>query len=350
MTMRKFLYAWALLALACNSDASDRESSFDTTGSSTGTESTTGDVTTVGTSGTSGAGGAGIMVMPPDASDAGNMQDGPTIITTLPAGFTAAEIGGWRLGAALGDGSDAGASDPGGNMTNCANILRGVVRDFKGRETEMGHLDFQGPLYGNGITVGLVNAMLGPDQKPVYASQCEEGHPMPAPTCPFQAETTTQANFDQWYRYTPGINKPYIVELWFAPQPNGLFTFKSPVFFPIDGAGWGNTPGQAHNFSFTTELHTLFSYHGGETFTFDGDDDVWVFVNGHLAVDLGGLHPKASFTLVLDTAATQLGIQIGSTYSLDLFHAERHTNDSNFRIDTNLAFVNCGSLPPDVVR
>jgi hypothetical protein len=30
-----------------------------------------------------------------------------------------------------------------------------------------------------------------------------------------------------------------------------------------------------------------------------------------------------------------------------LFHAERHTNASNFRVDTNLAFVDCGTIPPD---
>ena len=108
--------------------------------------------------------------------------------------------------------------------------------------------------------------------------------------------------------------------------------------------------GKLHNFSFTTELHTLFAYNGGETFQFDGDDDVWVFVNGKLAVDVGGLHPPKSRTVALDASATMLGLQRGGTYALDLFHAERHTPQSNFRIDTNLAFVNCGILPGDIVR
>ena len=62
-------------------------------------------------------------------------------------------------------------------------------------------------------TPGLVGMMLSADQKPVYASQCEEGHPMPAPTCPFQAQTTTQANFDQWYRYTPGMAEQVTVDV-----------------------------------------------------------------------------------------------------------------------------------------
>jgi fibro-slime domain-containing protein len=54
--------------------------------------------------------------------------------------------------------------------------------------------------------------------------------------------------------------------------------------------------------------------------------------------------------VTLDASATMLGIQRGGTYSLDLFHAERHTPQSTFRIDTNLAFVNCGILPGDIVR
>jgi fibro-slime domain-containing protein len=78
-----------------------------------------------------------------------------------------------------------------------------------------------------------------------------------------------------------------------------------------------------------------------------GDDDLWVFVNGRLAIDLGGLHPPASSTLDLDAAASALGIVAGQQYSLDLFHAERHTEASNFRVDTTLAFTSCGAVAPD---
>ena len=46
----------------------------------------------------------------------------------------------------------------------------------------------------------------------------------------------------------------------------------------------------------------------------------------------------------------QLGIVKGMIYSLDLFHAERHTGSSTFRIDTNLSFIDCGRVIPSRVK
>ena len=67
-------------------------------------------------------------------------------------------------------------------------------------------------------------------------------------------------------------------------------------------------------------------------FTFRGDDDLWLFVNGQLALDLGGLHPALEGSVVMDS----LGLVPGETYPMDIFHAERRTNASNFRIVTNI--------------
>lgn len=56
-----------------------------------------------------------------------------------------------------------------------------------------------------------------------------------------------------------------------------------------------------------------------------GDDDVWVFINNKLAVDLGGIHGPVSESINLDS----LEIVVGETYPIKIFHAERRTIGTN---------------------
>lgn len=335
----------AMLSAACSAKSGDGYGVTQNTGTGTGGLN-------LGTGGSSTSGGLAIGAT--NSGGGTDSGDGDTvqITTTLPDGFTATQIGGYQLGEPLDGTTGDTAGDDGSGK--CGNILRAVVRDFKGKSLAGGHPDFEAELYGNDITPRLVQTFLGADHKPVYVPLCEQGTAQQNAQCPFGPETTSKTNFDEWYRFTPDVNKPHIVKLWFAPQAGGLYTFQSLYFFPIDGGGFMDSAtaddGKAHNFSFTTELHTKFQYAGGETFTFDGDDDVWVFVNGKLAVDVGGLHPAKSGSVSLDASATELEITPGQVYALDLFHAERHTPASTFRIDTNLSFVDCGSLPDDVVK
>ena len=148
-------------------------------------------------------------------------------------------------------------------------------------------------------------------------------------------------NFNQWFRDTPGINRTYVLALRLS-SVNGIPTFSAIrpyYFFPLDKEGFGNQ-NQPHNFSFTTEIHTAFIYHGGETFSFYGDDDVWVFINKKLVIDLGGRHEQLEGAVNVD----QLGLEKGKEYELAVFHAERHTTESNFQIQSTMEFVDCGTI------
>jgi fibro-slime domain-containing protein len=167
--------------------------------------------------------------------------------------------------------------------------------------------------------------------------------------------------FSDWFNdKAADVNRAFLVDLKFDRDAStGMYVYQSNAFFPIDDgkpfrkirSGDPGTFGHLqkdsldgkdltqHNYGFTLEMHTEVAYHEGEgqMLRFQGDDDIWVFLNGKRVIDLGGVHQTQKDSVDLDALKGTLGLEDGKTYPMDFFFAERHVASSTVLITTNLA-------------
>jgi len=184
---------------------------------------------------------------------------------------------------------------------------------------------------GDGATTGMVAEFLGDDGNPVLIDTKDK--------------CTSEESFNRWWNNDPDWNKQLSITLtatW--DDASESYTYNNQMFFPIDGMGWDLTDPQFnHNFGFCMIIRNQFTYQKGQVFSFTGDDDVWVFINRHLELDLGGPHPPVSGNIDLDN----LGLTEGNTYPFDFFYCERHTFGSTLKFSTSIELSPCGEVDAD---
>jgi fibro-slime domain-containing protein len=123
---------------------------------------------------------------------------------------------------------------------------------------------------------------------------------------------------------------------WAEPNdaPDGKTTRQSMNWYLHGTTALSGKDMAPANLFFCFESHAEFIYDSAQVFYFRGDDDIWVYINNKLVIDLGGGHLAAPGHIKLSTITPAL--EPGKEYPIDIFFCDRRSTMSNVRISTNM--------------
>jgi fibro-slime domain-containing protein len=152
---------------------------------------------------------------------------------------------------------------------------------------------------------------------------------------------TDSGTFGHWFRDVPGVNLSSRHAITLERDVDGMYVYDSNAFYPLDDRLFGNE-GDAHNFYFTYTLRASFEYDAcaDQFLEFEGNDDVWVFVDGKLAMDLGGIAALTEQVIDFD----RFGLVDGEMVPVLLLYAHREGTSATFRLRTNVVFETPGPI------
>ena len=119
---------------------------------------------------------------------------------------------------------------------------------------------------------------------------------------------------------------------------NDLSEGNSSNFYPLNKSasnttdyGWNND-GKGNNYYFGMRYDVEFTvgdYTGDLNYTFSGDDDLWVLLDGNVILDLGGIHNAITKTVDVKAAMQKLNLDVNKSHRLTVLYMERGGNVSN---------------------